>query len=256
MILFDAPKAAGEPCWYDLSTPDVHRAAAFYGRLFGWTYEASGGELGNYHQALVDGRRAAGIGQPPADNPMPSAWTVHFAAPELDAMVAQATALGAVVMGPMDIPGQGRMAMVQDPAGAWFGLWQPQGHEGFGIAETAGAMAWNEVAAPDADAATAFYTSLLGATSEAMTGAPTDYRMLKHGDRMIGGIIQMDEKWEGVPPHWMPYFQVDDVAATVATTRETGGKVAVEPFEAGPGRLAAVLNDPFGAVFSVVQMSG
>jgi len=57
---------------------------------------------------------------------------------------------------------------------------------------------------------------------------------------------------QGVPPHWMPYFEVEDCDATVAAAKEAGGTMSVAPFDLPYGRIA-VLTDPFGAVFSVNQ---
>jgi predicted enzyme related to lactoylglutathione lyase len=250
----DAP-AQGVPCWLDLASPDVERAAAFYAALFGWSYDVSGPEYGHYHMALKDGRAVAGLGQMPEGTDTPSMWAVYVRADDTAAMSEHAVRLGGtIVEGPMEVPGQGLLAVVQDPAGAILGLWQPLGHRGFGVTHEHGAYGWCEVNVPDADVARAFYTELLGAQARplASDAIPTRYEVLSKGNDEIAGILQMTAEWEGVPPHWMPYFEVDDCDATVAAAQEAGGTVSVPPFDLPYGRIA-VITDPFGAVFSVNQ---
>jgi hypothetical protein len=68
-------------------------------------------------------------------------------------------------------------------------------------------------------------------------------------------MMPMDESWPAaVPAHWMVYFAVDDTDATAAKAAELGGQVSVPPTDIPPGRFA-VLNDPQGAVFSVLKMN-
>lgn len=258
MTTLDAAPTRGTPCWFDHASPDVKAAAAFYGRLFGWTFDVSGPEFGHYHMARIDGRAVAGLGQAPDGSPMPAAWTVYLAADDAQGMADQAAGLGgSVMMGPMEVPGQGRLAVLQDPGGAAFGLWEPLGHQGFGLIRRHGAMGWCEVNVPDAGVARDFYTKLMGAEARLLDdeGMPTTYYVLSKGGEDVGGILKMNEAWAGVPPHWMPYFQVDDCDGAAAAAGEAGGAVAVPPFDAAYGRIA-VLNDPVGAVFSVVQVAG
>lgn len=253
MTTYDSARPEGHPSWFDLMTPDVGAVTDFYRQLFGWSYRDSGPDFGNYHMALTQERNAAGIGEPPEGSDAPPAWTVYYATDDADATTARAAELGATVLSePFEVPGQGRMSIVQDPTGAVFGLWQPLGHIGAGIADAHGAMTWCEVNTRDAERALAFYCDLFDATSQPLDAGGSTYHMLRKGDTSVGGILQMDENWEGVPAHWMPYFSVDDVEGAVRTAEEAGGKVSVRPFDTAYGRIA-VLNDPAGAVFSVVQ---
>jgi len=112
----------------------------FYGALFGWTFDVGPEEYGRYTTCLLDGRRAAAL----TPNPDPTAtafwWNVYLATDDLDATVARALeAGGAVVGGPFDIPEQGRGALLRDPVGAQFGLWQGQGHIGCEVVNEPGA---------------------------------------------------------------------------------------------------------------------
>lgn len=241
----------GTPCWNDLMAPDAAAAARFYARLFGWTYAVSGPEYGYYHMGSLDGRMVAGIGQMPEPGRMPSAWTTYFAADDVKAMARNAVALGGkVVMDAMEVPQQGWMAMIVDPTGAAFGLWQGTGHLGAEIEDEAGAVSWRDLQTGDLPAATAFYSALLGADTRAFEGSALPYTVLSKAGRDICGIAQLPDAGAEAPSHWLTYFDVRDLDAAITAAREAGGKVIQPPFDTPFGRMA-VLADPFGATFSL-----
>ena len=79
-----------------------------------------------------------------------------------------------------------------------------------------------------------------------------DYYILQHGFDMVCGVLQMDENWAGIPPHWMSYFTVDDTDAALERVVAAGGQVMVPPFDMAYGRMA-VIADPYGATVSIVK---
>jgi predicted enzyme related to lactoylglutathione lyase len=245
--------SAGEPAWFDLATPDLAVAKAFYHQLFGWEYVQVGSDEMPYQYAQSQERNAAGIAPiRPPDSPQPSAWTVFFASDDAAADAARVQALGGqVIARPMTIGESGIMAVCADPTGPTFGLWQTINHIGFGVENEHGAAAWCEVNTWDATAARAFYGQLLNATPQTMEGADY-YFVMQRGEAMLCGVLQMDHQWEGIPPHWMVYFGVDNTDAAIERAVAAGGKVQVPAFEMAYGRMA-VLSDPAGAKFSIVQ---
>lgn len=248
----------GMPCWLDLASPDVEASKAFYTRLFGWSYHVSSPQYGPYHTALVDGRIAAGLFQAGEDegSEVRTTWRVFLCADDTAAMVTAANDLGgSTITSPREVPRQGNYAVLRDPAGAVFGLWEPLGHNGFGVTNEPGAFGWAEVNVPDADVARAFYTGLTGARARRLDddSFPTRYDVLSIGAQNAFGLLQMTKEWEGVPPHWMPYIEVENCDAVAVEAKAAGGKAPVPPFDSHYGRIA-VLNDPFGAVFSVNQV--
>jgi hypothetical protein len=245
-------RSAGEPTWIDLMTPDLEVAKQFYRQVFGWEYLDTGADFGHYNMAMLQGRNAAGIGPMPPHIPMPSAWTVYFSSDDTAADVARAKALGGqVVADPMVIGDSGVMAVLTDPTGAVFGLWQAASHIGAAAENEHGAMTWWDVQTRDMAAASAFYTKLFNLSAQAMEGG-SDYLILQRGMQMVCGVAQMDANWEGVPPHWMGYFTVDNTDAAVERAVAAGGKLVVPAFDMPYGRMA-VLSDPAGATFSIVQ---
>jgi predicted enzyme related to lactoylglutathione lyase len=247
-------RSAGEPTWIDLATTDLAVAKNFYQQVFGWDCVDTGPDFGHYHFAQSHGRNAAGIGLIwPPDSPQPPAWTIYFASDDIAATCAQVKELGGQVMvEPMTIADSGSMAIGVDPTGAVFGLWQALNHIGSGVEDEHGAPTWYEVNTRDAAAAAAFYGKLLNATANKTEFAGTDYYFLQRGDKMLAGILQMDANWEGIPPHWMGYFQVDNTDATIERAVAAGGKLHVPAFDMEYGRMA-VIGDPTGAVFSIIQ---
>ena len=250
--------APGTICWVDLMTTDAEKAREFYKALFDWTFAISGPEAGHYALAQKDGDQVAGLGPKPPGAAFPPAWSVYFASDDVDATAAKVTeAGGKIVMPPMDVMEEGRMAVFADTAGAVFGVWQAKRHGGAKRINEPAAMCWHEVYAPDAKQAVDFYARVFALEPHKMEmkdGPPTEYYTLHKGPTTVGGVMQMTKEWAGVPPHWMAYFAVQDTDASVKRITELGGKVAVPPFDTPYGRIA-VVNDPTGAVFSIIKMA-
>ena len=143
------------------------------------------------------------------------------------------------------------MAICADPTGASFGLWQADQHVGWQVSDEPGATTWYELYAPDAKQARDFYTVLLGATADPMPGG-LEYYVLKHGEEMLGGIMQIDPAWGNLQPQWATYFAVANADETAATIKRLGGKVMGGVDDSPFGRLAAVM-DPWGAMFKIIQ---
>jgi predicted enzyme related to lactoylglutathione lyase len=241
----------GTPSWFDLMTPDPEGARKFYGSLFGWTYVVGGPESGHYSMCKIGDRNAAGIGSPPPGPQMASVWTVYFNVDDLDATLASIKSNnGNVVMGPMDVMTEGRLAVAADPTGPVFGLWQPKNHKGAGVRDEHGAMAWQEAHTTDAAKAREFYARVFKLEPVKLEGA--DYWTLNRGKDVFGGVYQNDKLPPGVPPHWLPYFAVDDADKAAATVKTGGGKIMQEPFDTPHGRMAVAV-DPWGAGFAFIK---
>jgi hypothetical protein len=246
---------AGSPCWFDLMTPDVEAASRFYAALFGWTVEEQGPEFGHYRMAYKDGKAAAGLGPLPADAPFPTAWSVYLASANLDADLARVSELGGqVAVGPMDVGQEGRMAMIADPGGAMFGLWQAGNHVGATIVNEPGGMCWSEVNTRHGEPVRAFYQGLTGMSAVPMEGMPGYHTLQRGPGEAQFGVLDMDANWEGLPSHWMPYFAVADLDVALALVQEHGGKMQVPPFDTPYGRMS-VIADPAGAYLTLMKLT-
>ena len=244
-------KPAGTPTWVDVMWPDPEAARKFYQAVFGWEYDVGGSEFGGYTTARLGQYTTAGIvGQ--QMEALPAAWALYFATNDIHADTARAEGLGAKVLYPaMQVGEFGGMATCADPTGATFSLWQAGQHVGSQLINELGATAWHELYTPNAKQARDFYTALLGATADVMPGG-MEYYVLKHGDDMLCGIMQIDPAWGQMSGMWTSYFLVANIEETVATVVRLGGKQMGSIDDSPFGRIAALV-DPAGAVFKIVQ---
>src|SRR5690242_4177393 len=185
-------KPAGVPTWIDLMAPDIDATRTFYQAVFGWEYDIGGPEYGGYTVARLGQRMTAGMMGPQPDTPpMPAAWNLYFATDNIETDVARAVELGAKVVYPvMGVSEFGRMAVCEDPTGAVFSFWQAGSHVGTQVTDEPGSMTWCELYASNAQQARDFYIAVLEATADPVPGGP-EYYVLKHGDKMLGGIMQI-----------------------------------------------------------------
>ena len=250
--------AQGTPNWVDLQTSDQDDAKRFYGGLFGWTYDDQPMPQGPvYSMAQIDGDNVAAIApQSPemAAAGAPPTWNTYIAVDSVDDAVAKVEAAGGqVAMPAFDVMDAGRMAFVLDPGGAAVGLWQAGRHIGATRVNEPNAVVWNELITADPAGSAGFYQQVAGITTSVMEMGDDKYTMFEVSGQPVGGTTP--PQMPGVPNHWHVYFSVADADATAAKAAELGGSVLVAPFDTPVGRMA-VLSDPQGAAFSVMQPSG
>jgi hypothetical protein len=243
----------GTPCWVDLMTPDLERAKQFYGQLFGWQFTDSGPEFGNYNMATKNGKVVAGIGPSQPGQPGPPVWVTYLWADDADAAAGRVVkADGTVFMGPMDVPGAGRMALALDSTGAAFGLWQGREHRGSQLGNEPGSFTWNENLNDDPAKARSFYERVFGYTYERFPDWPGEYHSFKVKDQVRGGIgVKPAQVPAGTPNFWHTYFSVADTDEAVAIVAREGGSVPAPPVDTPVGRMASVA-DPAGAQFAII----
>jgi predicted enzyme related to lactoylglutathione lyase len=249
---------ANKPAWVELSSSDAAASRDFYSKLFGWKIEVNPDpQYGGYGMAKVEGNPndVAGIG-PKMSPETPTAWSVYIGtadAAETTKKVAQAG--GKVVMEPMEVPGQGTMAVFQDPSGAFISVWQPANMGGFhqGKANTFG---WAELSARGVEKAKPFYTKLFGWAEKKTPmgeGQKGEYTEFLSGGESIAGAMEMPEMVPAqVPSYWLIYFNVDDVDKATKKAVDLGGKTVLEPQDFPYGRFS-IVSDPQGAAFGLVK---
>src|SRR4051812_7286004 len=161
--------------WAELATTDGDAAKAFYAKVFGWDYddnEVPGGG-GIYSMAQVDGRYVGAIFQ--ADGP--ARWNSYITVNDVSETVEKAREAGATIHAdPFDVGDAGRMAVIQDPTGGVFSVWEPKEHTGAGLVNAHGALTWNDLMTYDVGKAAEFYTELFEweVAEVDMSGEPVD----------------------------------------------------------------------------------
>jgi uncharacterized protein len=239
--------------WTDLTTPDQEAAKAFYSGLFGWEItDTPVDDTTSYSMAALDGKPVAAISPQPQqqrENGVPPMWNSYITVDDADAAVERARQLGADVHAQaFDVMTAGRMAVIQDPQGAYVLVWQPRDHIGAGVVNAPGALSWNELGSPDMEASARFYGDLFGWTTSPMEG-DMPYLVVKNSDGHSNGGIRPPMP-PGTPSFWLVYFAVGDIDGAVAKVTELGGAVLGEPTDIGIARIA-VVTDPQGAVFAL-----
>lgn len=242
--------------WVDLSTPDTAGAKAFYSGLFGWEAVDIPTDMGTMYTMLqIDGKNVAGLGpqQPGMPDGTPAFWTSYVNHSNAEAIMGKvAEAGGQVIMPVMDVMEEGRMGILQDPTGAMVGVWQPKNHIGAQLVNMPNTLVWNELQTKDAATAQSFYVKLFGWTTQ--LDEKSDYVMFAQDGRIQAGLMQIEESWGDVPPNWAVYFHVADLADTVSKAEALGGTVMVPPTPTGDMGSFAVLSDPQGGMFTVMQI--
>lgn len=250
--------APGTFCWVELGTSDQAAAKQFYSQLFGWeTSDSPIGDGQTYTMLRVRGKDTGGLYQQDPrqrGQGVPSHWLSYVSVESADDAAKKAASLGGTVIAtPFDVMDVGRMAVVNDPSGATFALWQRRRHIGYGIVGEPGAVCWNELLTRETGPATHFYTNLFGWRTEVMSMPSGPYTLFINRDTQAAGMMKMPSYAGGVPPHWLVYFSIDSCDGRVAAARQLGGNTLVPPTDVpGVGRFA-VLQDPQGAVFGILQ---
>jgi predicted enzyme related to lactoylglutathione lyase len=119
-----------------------------------------------------------------------------------------------------------------------------------------GDICWRELRTKDLPAATDFYSKLFGWELQQSKVTPIDYKEIITDGAATGGMMSMEgADWGGAPSHWASYIAVDSADETVEKITANGGTVRVPPFDApGVGRMAMVA-DPSGADFAIIQFA-
>src|SRR5436305_2561294 len=227
--------------WTDLTTTDQAAAKEYYSQLFGW--EATDNPVGDdmyYSMMKVDGKEVAAISAQPQQQReagVPPAWNSYITVESADEAADKAKELGATVHAPaFDVFDVGRMAVIQDPQGAFFEVWEPKAHVGAALVNGPGALCWNELASPDMDASAGFYGELFDWKVEPLEGMDPPYMIVKNREGWNNGGIRPVMP-PGTPPHWLVYFGVQDIDAGLGKATELGGTQLMVPIDIGAGRI-------------------
>jgi predicted enzyme related to lactoylglutathione lyase len=267
----------GVPCWVDTNQPDPEAALPFYSGLFGWEFADAmpEGSPGRYFIGRIRGGDVAAVGSSPEAAPPGATWNTYIWVDSADATATKARdAGGAVLMEPFDVMDAGRMAVLADPEGAAFCVWQAGTNKGAQVVNEHGTLNFNGLATRDVERAKAFYGALFGwqvlslpaglmwtlpgygdHLEERRPGLREQMAQMGAPDGFIDVVAALNPVADGdteAPAHWSVTFAVDDADATAAKARELGGEVVAGPLDAPWTRLA-VIKDPQGATFIASQ---
>ena len=248
----------GAFCWFELATTDQNAAKKFYTSLFGWSVNDSPiGPDDFYSMFKLDGRDAGAaytMRKEQRAQGVPPHWMLYISVPNADQAVTKAAHLGATVLAPaFDVMDIGRMAVIQDPTGAIFSLWEPKKHHGVGIGGVDNAVCWADLSTSDPERAGKFYSGLFGWELTKDPKDPSGYLHIKNGEHFIGGVPPAAHRDKHIPPHWLLYFQVADAKAATDKATKLGGKVLMPLMTMEKVGTWSIIADPQGAVFALFK---
>ena len=245
--------------WIELGTTDQAGAKSFYTSLLGWTADDSPMGPGEFYTMFRKDGQDLGGGYTlrPDQRAMhvPPHWMVYIAVENADNTVEKAKQLGGQSFtGAFDVMEHGRMAVLSDPTGAVFSIWQAKQHAGMGATGGEGEFCWADLNTDDPQRAGEFYSQLFGWHLEkGENDAQSGYLHIKCGEQYIGGIPPARPREAGVPPHWLVYFHVSDCDVFSDKAKSLGANVCYGPVTMENVGRFSIVADPLGAVFSLFQ---
>ena len=250
---------AGSFCWADIVTPHFEEAKRFYTSVFGWETRQESTD----HQRLAatflkSGKEVCGLchmDKTRSQIGIPSHWVSALAVENAEEVSRRVEAAdGTILQSPHDMYIGARKVLVQDPTGAVFALWQPKKHIGAALWNEPNTLCWNELYSNNIERSNTFYHQLFGWKYEKSAGAAgQDYYEFFLGDRAVGGMMEIQKEWGNMPPCWSVYFAVENIKLSIEKSQMMGGKVEGKPMEIENVGEFAVIVDPQGAFFSIIQ---
>jgi predicted enzyme related to lactoylglutathione lyase len=230
---------------------------------------------GNYFMGRIRGGDVAAVGSIPEGTPPMATWNTYVWVESADDTAAKVRRSGgSVLMEPFDVMDAGRMAVLSDPEGAVFAVWQAKENRGAQVVNEHGSLNFNRLATRDPEGAKVFYREVFGwGTLDLPAGVM--WTLPGYGDHLEEGSPGLREQMaqmggpEGfidvvaamspiadddadTPANWGVTFAVDDADAAAAKAVELGGEVLAGPLDA-PWTRMAVIKDPQGAIFVASQ---
>jgi predicted enzyme related to lactoylglutathione lyase len=258
----------GVPSWVDVMGPDTGKLTDFYGAVFGWDFtgpgEMPGDPPGEYFVAQLRGRDVAGVASLPPQAGAPG-WNTYIEVESVDATAGQIEEAGGTVLAqPFDAPPAGRIAVVADPNGASFAIWEPGDRRGAQLVNEPSAWSMSALNTADRDGAADFYNKVFGWTLDTFQLGDVEVGLFRLAG-YVGGepeqpvprdlvaTIMPAQNGDEGGSRWSVDFWVDDVDRVAATVAEHGGSLVAPPYDI-PSLRQAVVADPNGVPFSVTQL--
>ncbi len=249
----------GKLIFIELVTPDLAASKKFYSRLFGWTFHDIRAGGIEYAEALLDGRPVAGLIHKnlPAGEHRQPVWLSFFAVGDVDVSKKVAVKNGAkVLFEPHSIPDRGREAVFSDPQGAVFAVLASSSGDPSDVMAEPGEWIWSSLITSDPDTAAAFYQDLFDyEVFELPSSGGTHHLLLSSDSYARASVNALPANKPNVHPHWLNYIRVEDAVKMSAKVVALGGRVLVSPRIDRHGGKVAVVADPLGAPFGLLEWS-
>jgi uncharacterized protein len=247
----------GKVIFVELVTPDLAAAKAFYGEVFGWTFKDFQGHSIEYAEASLNGHPVAGLFHKdyPDGKKRPIAWLTYLSVPDVDTAAKTASGLGAkVLFEPHSIPNRGQEAVFSDPQGAIFAILASTSGDPPDVLAGNGDWIWSSLITSDAKSDADFYKAVFGYdVFELPAAAGAQHLMLASDNYARASVNTHAVQRPDSHSYWLNYIRVVDAAKTAAKVVALGGQILVEPRVDRHGGTVAVVADPLGAPFGLLE---
>jgi predicted enzyme related to lactoylglutathione lyase len=247
----------GKVIWADLVTPDIAAAKRFYGELFGWSFNDIHTGDSDYSVALLDGRPVGGLFQRSirAGERRQPAWLTFISVPDVATAERSILAHGGKLLSPPRLHAQrGRQAVFADPQGAVFAVLQSSSGDPQDVLAAPGEWIWSSVLTRDPNTDAAFYQNVFGYdVFEIPSEDGSAHVLLSTDDYARASVNALPDHPSKLHPHWLNFVRVTNATDTAARVESLGGRVLVKPFADRHGGLVAVVADPAGAPFGLLE---
>ena len=249
----------GKVVLVELVTPDLDASKRFYGGLFNWTFRDSQAGKLQYSEALLDGRPVAGLVHKdlPAGDQRKPAWLNFISVSDVDAAKNAAVSHGAkVLFDTHALPERGKEAVLADPQGAVFAVVASSSGDPPDELADPGEWIWSSLITSDVDAGAAFYQTLFNYDVFPVDDdgdGKSDHAVFATENYARASANSLPEQRPDARPHWISFVRVNDVDQAAAKVTELGGRVVVEPHPDRQGGKLAIVVDPQGAHFGLMD---
>jgi uncharacterized protein len=248
---------AGKVIWADLVTLDIAGAKRFYGELFGWSFNDIHTGDSDYSVALLNGRPVGGLFQRAvrSGEQRQPAWLTFISVRDVSEAQHSILAHGGKVLAPPRIyANRGRQAVFADPQGAVFAVLQSSSGDPQDVLADPGEWIWSSVMTRDPDKDAAFYQSVFGyEVFEMPSEDGSTHILLSTDDYARASLNALPAGSARRHPHWLNFVRVASATDMAARVEALGGRVLVQPFTDRHGGLLAVVADPAGAPFGLLE---
>ena len=250
----------GKVVWVDLVTPDLAAAERFYGAVFGWTFQSIHSGASPYSVALMDSHPVGGLFEKavPAGEHRQSVWMTFFAVRDVETAKARAKKQGAkVVSDSKSYPSRGRQAVLADPEGAVFAILESSSGDTPDFLAAPGEWIWSSLLSRTPGAEAAFYQSLFSYDAfDLASDDGLEHVILSSDDYARASVNSLPRDSARRRAHWLNFIRVDNTVDTAAKVIASGGRILVEPHVDRHGGQVAVVADPAGAPFGLMEWTG
>jgi len=247
----------GKTVFVELVTPDIAAAKQFYAGMFGWTFRDLQFDGIKYAQASLNGHPVSGLIQRdvPAGEHRQPAWLTFLSVRDVAAAKTTALQHGAkVLLEPRDFPDRGWEAVLADPQGAVFALLASSSGDPPDVMAAPGDWIWSSLVTSDPDTGAAFYQALFDyEVFELPTENGAEHLLLASDTYARASVNSPPANATNFHPHWLNFVRVDDTEKMTAKAVALGGRVLVNPRVDRHGGKVAVVADPLGAPFGLLE---